>query len=232
MPLQPTRFIQILIAFTLMVFTTQIASGQPREIIGGNIVNTTMTGALLGAATLGLQGGTDYAPPLRVGVGVGILTGVALAGYDMVAFSANGSLLVEGTFISGNNTGLILLIDTIYGGLTGAVIGTAIILISNRSLVDGLQYGASIGAWAGFSYSLVDAFALNRRTAYPEEAALSSSLLAQNTLSNTSALGGERNVEWRLLQPRLADLPTLHSDGRVQRDLKGTLEIVGLTLRF
>lgn len=219
------RLRALLLIFALTAYNSQ-AFGQVREVIGGNIVNTTMTGALLGAATLGLQGGVDYAPPLRVGVGLGILSGVALAGYDMVAYSANGSLIVEGTFISGNNTGLILLIDTIYGGMTGAVIGTAIILISNGKLLDGLQYGASIGAWTGFGYGLVDAFALNLRSGD-----YSDSDLGANYFTSESTDSHSKGMEMRFFQPRVNSYPSFRNN-TLQREFKTSLDVMNVTLRF
>src|SRR5690625_7912692 len=41
--------------------------------------------------------------------------------------------------------------------------GAAIALITNSSFLEGVKYGASAGAWAGFGYGLVDACALAER---------------------------------------------------------------------
>lgn len=139
----------------------RIALAQAGATMGGNVVSSTMTGAILGAATMGLQDETQFTDPLRVGVGLGILGGIGLSVYDLIDTRGVSQPVRNGAFVTSNNTGTVLLVDTIYGAVAGGLIGTAIILVSNQPLVDGLQYGASTGAWMGFTFGLFDAFVLS-----------------------------------------------------------------------
>jgi hypothetical protein len=50
-----------------------------------------------------------------------------------------------------------------YGAAGGAVLGSAVMLIQNKPIVEGLQYGGSAGVWAGFGVGLIDAFLLSER---------------------------------------------------------------------
>ena len=98
-------------------------------------------------------------------------------------------------FNDGTNSSIIVLLDTVYGAGVGAALGSAVMLISNQSILDGLQYGVSIGAWAGFGVGLVDSFILAERN---ED-------FVSNRLSNQSSLfqiDGE-NTALSLIQPDL-----------------------------
>src|SRR5690625_7346720 len=73
-----------IIAVILFIFaqTGKIQAQSNGQLIGGNIVNGAVTGAILGTATMGLQNDSDWTP-LRVGVGAGLLGGAGLAIYDV-----------------------------------------------------------------------------------------------------------------------------------------------------
>ncbi|MEX0994928.1 MAG: hypothetical protein WD599_05325, partial [Balneolaceae bacterium] len=66
-------------------------------------------------------------------------------------------------FNDGRNSSIIILLDTFYGAVGGAFIGTASMLIADDPLLEGLQYGASAGAWAGFAFGLADALIIGER---------------------------------------------------------------------
>lgn len=138
------------------------SKAQTQEILGGNLLNGAITGSLLGTATMGLKNSDDFAP-LRIGLGAGILGGAGLIAYDMSTRPSEGNLLVSGFFNEGNNSSIIILLDTVYGAAGGALVGLASMLIADRRVAEGLQYGASAGAWAGFAFGLVDAFFLADR---------------------------------------------------------------------
>jgi len=152
----------LLLTIVVMSALYTESRAQTQEILGGNLLNGAITGSLLGAATMGLQNNDDFAP-LRIGLGAGILGGVGIAFYDMASRPESGHLYVSGFINNGHNSSIIILLDTLYGTAGGALIGTAGMLIADRRVAEGLQYGASAGAWAGFAFGLFDAFFLADR---------------------------------------------------------------------
>lgn len=140
----------------------QHSNAQSSELIGGNILNGAVTGTILGTATMGLNNSANF-KSLRVGLGAGILGGAGLAIYDVATLPKGQQFFVSGVFNDGTNSSVIILLDTVYGAGLGAALGSAVILISNKSLLDGLQYGTSAGAWAGFGFGLIDSFILSER---------------------------------------------------------------------
>lgn len=100
--------------------------------------------------------------PLRVGLGAGTLYGVGVGAYDVTTGEGN-PIVVSGLFNDGYNSSIIVLLDTFYGAAAGAVVATSVMLIAGQPLIDGLQYGSSAGAIAGFGVGIVDAFVLSDR---------------------------------------------------------------------
>lgn len=141
---------------------TDKAHSQTTDLLAGNVLNGAVTGTFLGAAVMGLQNDDDFAP-LRIGLGSGILAGTGVAIYDVATLPQGQQFFISGTFNDGNNSSIIILLDTLYGTGGGAVLGTAFMLIQNKPVVEGLQYGGSAGAWAGFGFGLIDAFMLSER---------------------------------------------------------------------
>lgn len=154
-----TLFIPVLLMFSQF---TEEAKSQTTELLGGNVLNGAVTGTFLGVAVMGLQNSNDFAP-LRIGLGAGILGGTGVAIYDVATLPQGQQFFISGTFNDGNNSSIIILLDTLYGTGGGAVLGTAFMLIQNKPIVDGLQFGGSAGAWAGFGFGLIDAFILSER---------------------------------------------------------------------
>lgn len=138
------------------------AKAQTIDLLGGNVLNGAVTGTFLGVGVMGLQNSDDFAP-LRVGLGAGILGGAGIAVYDISTLPQGQQFFISGLFNDGNNSSIIILLDTMYGAAGGAVLGTAVMLIQNKPIVDGLQYGGSAGVWAGFGLGLIDAFLLSER---------------------------------------------------------------------
>lgn len=146
----------------LLLFSfQQKAHSQTIELLAGNTLNGAMNGTLLGGATMAVTNNTDFAP-LRVGVGLGTLYGIGMGAYD-ISSGGGQEILVSGTFNDANNTSIIVLLDTFYGAAAGAVVVSAVMLVANEPLVEGLQYGAGVGAWAGFGFGLIDALTLAER---------------------------------------------------------------------
>ena len=138
------------------------AAAQTINTLGENTINGALTGTLLGGASMALTNDTDFYP-LRVGLGLGTLYGLGVGAYDLLKTGAN-PVIVSGTFNDGNNSTIIVLLDTFYGAAAGAVVATSVMLVANEPLVQGLQYGAGAGAIAGFGFGLFDTFVLADRS--------------------------------------------------------------------
>ncbi len=160
-----TKFIPAIAALLLLAAIAQPAQSQTLRIVTINTLNGALTGTALGGATIALQNEyDDY--PLRFGLGLGTIFGLGTGFYDMSRHTGHG-YYVNGAFGSANTTGTIVLMDTFYGAATGAIVGTAISLMSRDSdILKGLQYGSGAGAWVGFAFGLVDAFALSSASNY------------------------------------------------------------------
>ena len=152
--------IALILSLTLL-FGLKSVKGQSIELLAGNTLNGTANGALLGGAFMGLTNNPDFSP-LRVGVGLGTLYGIGVGAYD-ISQTNGGSMIVTGTFNDGNNSSIIVLLDTFYGAAAGSVIASSVMLVANEPIVKGLQYGASAGAIAGFGFGIVDSFILSER---------------------------------------------------------------------
>lgn len=154
------RFILASVLFLMLIFTsTPTSKAQSAQLIGGNMVNGAVTGTVLGVAAMGLQNSNDFTP-LRIGLGAGIIGGTGIAIYDISTLPKGQQFFISGLFNDGTNSSIIILLDTVYGAAVGAALGSAVMLVGNKSVLDGLQYGASIGAWTGFGVGLLDSFIL------------------------------------------------------------------------
>lgn len=142
-----------------MLCTVMQANSQSIRLFGGDLANGALNGLALGGATMALQDSDDRAP-LRVGLGMGILYGLGVGIYDNSIVPKGQQFYISGSFNDGRNSTIIVLLDTIYGAAGGAAIGSAVSLVANDPILDGLQYGAGAGAWIGFGFGLIDAFAL------------------------------------------------------------------------
>lgn len=142
--------------------TESYAQSPKIQLAGGNVLNGTITGTMLGAATMALNNDNDISP-LRIGIGSGVLGGFAVALYDVATLPAGQEFFISGVFNDGRNSTIIVLLDTFYGAAGGAILGSAVTLISNSPVVEGLRLGSGIGAWAGFGFGLVDSFVLAER---------------------------------------------------------------------
>ena len=146
------------------VFQPNKAAAQTINTLGENTLNGALTGTLLGGASMALTNDTEFYP-LQVGLGLGTLYGLGIGAFDLLKTGGNPTV-VSGIFNNGNNSTIIVLLDTFYGAAAGAVVATSVMLVANEPLVQGLQYGAGAGAIAGFGFGLFDTFVLaNRSTA-------------------------------------------------------------------
>lgn len=208
--------------FTLINISSTQA--QTIELLAGNTLNGAMNGVILGGAVMGLTNDTEF-DALRIGLGAGTLYGVGVGGYDLVSGSG-GEILVSGLFNDGNNSSVIVLLDTFYGAATGSIIVTAVMLVANEPVLDGLQYGASIGAWAGFGFGLLDTFLLAERINYASPIASvpqNANGLIGMRFENGSSLG--------FVNPSLIRHMDF-SKSELSSTIRGNLELVNLRVNF
>lgn len=192
--------LSILIVLTIHLFSFNQSNSQSLELVGGNILNGAITGSALGVATMGLTSNSNFAP-LRIGLGVGILGGTAMALYDISTLPQGQIFFISGVFNDGQNSSILILLDTLYGAASGVAVGSAFALISNNSIVDGLQYGASAGAWVGFGFGIIDAFFIAERN----------SDFVTDVLTNRNSVLQIRheNSSIKMLQPNLVGITDL-----------------------
>lgn len=153
--------LKTILLISLLGFAQQ-SKAQTIEVLAGNTLNGAMNGVMLGGATMALQNSTDF-DPVRVGLGFGTLYGIGIGVYDVVRTPAGQQFYISGTFNDGTNTSILVLLDTFYGAAAGAIVASSFTLIANEPIVEGLQYGSGVGAWVGFGFGLIDAFALSSR---------------------------------------------------------------------
>jgi len=216
-------FLFLLPLLLFSTFHTDKSKAQTIELLGGNLVNGTVTGSILGAATMGLRNSSDF-DPLRIGLGAGILGGAGIAIYDVVTLPKGQQFFISGTFNDGNNTSIILLLDTFYGTAGGAAIGTAVIILSGNSFSDGVRLGSSIGAWTGFAFGLADAFLLAERN----RDLTSSNLLNRNSIFTAKS----GNTEFGLIQPQVQSTPQLTSNGDIISKISPALGVLSFKIEF
>lgn len=152
----------LVFVFLLTIIQATPARSQSIKILGGNTLNGAMTGTILGGATMALRNSNDF-DPLRIGLGAGTLFGIGVGVYDLSQVSRGQLYYISATFNDGENTSIIVLLDTFYGAAAGAIVATSFNLITNEDLRDGLQYGAGAGAFAGFGFGLIDGFLLAQK---------------------------------------------------------------------
>ena len=148
--------------FLAIGLATSPGKSQSIELLGGNALNGAINGVMLGGASMALENTNDL-EAIRIGVGAGALYGISVGIYDVTQISKGEKFFISGTFNDGNNSTIIVLLDTIYGAAAGAVVATSVTLIINDPIGDALQYGSGIGAWIGFGFGLFDSFVLAER---------------------------------------------------------------------
>lgn len=210
------------LVITLSFFTSTKA--QTVELLAGNILNGAVQGTLLGGATMALSNSNDFAS-LRVGVGLGTLYGIGMGAYDITTGSGQ-EVLVSGLFNDGNNSSIIVLLDTFYGAALGSIVVVAVTLVANEPIVSGLQYGAGIGAWAGFGFGVFDTFVLAEHTFAP--------IAAANINRNASGLIGmnfENNSSFGFFNPTLIQTSQVTGTD-ISTTIKPAVEMVNFRLNF
>ncbi|MEX0771074.1 MAG: hypothetical protein WD035_10095 [Balneolaceae bacterium] len=195
---------------------------QSIEIFGGNVINGSVTGTMLGAATMGLYNTNDFTY-LKTGLGAGTIAGAAIAIYDLATLPRGQQLFISGAFNDGRNSSIILLLDTFYGAAGGAFIGTASMLIADRPLLEGLQYGTSAGAWIGFAFGLADSFFIAERN----RDFIAETLFDRESLSLIETR--YKNTVIGFGEPRLVSTSTI-SNGTVHTNFHPAVGVISFTM--
>lgn len=141
----------------LLIAITVGSQAQGLQTLAGSTLVGSANGALLGLGTMALTNSTDLGA-MRIGIGSGTLYGLGIGAYDVTAREIGVGYRVEGMFNSANYSAMIVLLDTFYGGVTGSIVGTALQLMADKPLIDGIQYGTGVGLWGGFIFGLADVF--------------------------------------------------------------------------
>lgn len=212
----------VAIILLLLNFTPERSQAQSAELIGGNIINGAITGSILGVATMGLKNTSDFSA-FRVGLGGGILYGTGIAIYDIATVPRGQRFFISSLLNDGENSSIIVLLDTVYGAGVGVAIGSAFALIGNKPITDALQYGASTGAWAGFGFGLIDAFFLAERN----RDFINSNLLNRNSLISIRTADSNLNF----VQPGTYAFTDLSAESPVFK-LEPVLHLISINRRF
>lgn len=219
------RIIGIVLTLVLILSTSHQnqVKAQTTDLLAGNILNGAVTGSVLGLATMGLQNSDDFAP-LRIGLGSGILAGAGFAAYDIGTLPAGQEFFISGVFNDGNNTSIILLLDTLYGAGVGAVIGSAVMLITDKPQLKGLQYGGGAGAWVGFSFGIFDTFFLAERN---------KDFLSTNTILNRNSVVeiNSDSMQFGMIHPTLFSYTDL-SGSALSTEIKPALGLFSFKAAF
>ncbi len=217
-----------LIFFTIIACVFPKSSkAQTIELLAGNTLNGAVTGTILGGATMALENTTEF-DALRVGVGLGILGGIGVGVYD-ITYGKGNEMLVSGLFNDGNNSTIIILLDTFYGAAAGGVIATSVMMVANEPLVDGLQYGAGIGAFAGFGFGLVDSFVLAQRSHAGSYSANMKS--PSSSASGLMSINFDESKSLGLVNPSLIKTYDF-SSSTITQHIQPTIEMVNFRVNF
>ncbi|WP_018128023.1 hypothetical protein [Balneola vulgaris] len=200
------------------------AKAQTVELLAGNTLNGAVQGTLLGGATMAITNDQDFAA-LRVGVGLGTLYGVGMGAVD-ISSGGGQELLVSGLFNDGNNSSIIVLLDTFYGAALGSIVVTAVTLVANEPITTGLQYGAGIGAWVGFGFGIFDTFVLSERVYAPVAIAQSS-----NNASGLIGVNFNNETSFGFFNPTLVQTKSF-SNSDFTSSIKPALEMVNFRVNF
>lgn len=210
----------------LVIGTSFSAKAQSIELLGGNTLDGAMNGVILGGATMAIKN-TDNMKPVQVALGAGTLYGMGVGIYDVSHGTKGQQFYISGTFNDGENSTIIVLLDTFYGTATGAIIASSVSLIIQEPLLDALQYGSGIGAWAGFGFGLFDAFLMSKGG--------SNALQARASQSDISGLltytNQSRSLQVGMLNPELITQKKINSRS-IELDYSPAVDLVNLQVHF
>ncbi len=221
-----------LITTLLLLVWSPVTNESKGQVMRDILINTgtgTLTGASLGGAVMLLNNDGNWAP-MRVGVGTGTLFGVGIGFYDAYHIPRDDDYYIDAFFSSGSHRGSIILMDTFYGAATGALVGSAIGLISGTGseILDGLRVGTATGAFIGASFGVFDAFIIGEPVPFDQYfneymgAAPSTSGIFSVDLNGTSTV--------EFIEPKLITYPEAGNPFRINSQL--AVQIGKWSVRF
>ena len=163
--------------------------------------------------------------PLQVGLGLGTLYGIGMGAFDVVQGGGK-PVLVSGLFNDGNNSSIIVLLDTFYGAAAGSIIVTSVMLVANEPLLDGLQYGAGIGAFVGFGFGVFDTFFLSERMT-----GFASNYSPGNTANGLMALNFDDQYSVGLINPTVYQTLDI-SGNNISSSINAGVDLVHVRVNF
>jgi len=215
------------IMFICLTWQPPQAEAQALKVVAGNTFAGTATGAMLGGAQMALND-DDNTMPLRYGVGIGTLAGMAVGVYD----TGREAEYLYGTFRRSRYTGTIIMMDTFLGAATGAVVGMAVSLLTQEEIVKGVQYGAGAGAWAGFGFGLIDGFLLREHEErQPGYSSVNHQSGINNNVNGLLTLQTNTNLNIGFFNPSLYSYPEIQNDQLTIHNSWG-LELTNISITF
>lgn len=224
------RFLFALFTLFSLSFLTPFSSAQAQalKILAEDAIFGTGSGATLGLATMALKDDADLAP-LRTFTGLGVFFGVGVGIYDVVQSDGNYDSYVQGAFNSTQASAKITFLDTFYGSAVGSLLGMAVTLVSGDELVDGLQTGFGIGAYAGFTFGLVDAFLIAPNGGF--SGGDDGDYYSEYRIRSMNPASGQAGLSYSLLRPVMVSQPQLQGATLSQNRSIG-IEIARMNFRF
>lgn len=219
----------LLTAILLTAAPPSNVNAQSIDLMAGNVLNGAVNGVVLGGATMALNNSPEF-DPIRVGVGLGTLYGIGVGVHDLTLVSGGQQFYTSGTFNDATNSSVLVLLDTFYGAAGGVVVASSFTLIAKEPILDGLQYGSAIGAWAGFGFGLIDAFILARRPGDLQSAAGLAN--GSNGARGIFAYTSEKNdLNIGLIHPTLYRLQEISSDNHTVSVSAG-VDLLNIRMNF
>ena len=203
---------------------------QALKVAAGNTLIGTANGAIIGLSVMGLQNSPDVTP-IRFGIGAGTLFGLGVGVYDVSRLDGLGMYYVDGLFNSTEYSALIVLLDTAYGTVTGTVLGMAIGLMANENIVTYMQYGASAGAIAGFTFGLVDAFYFSSTPSFTAQRIQASDRSVNGLISLEYRFNEQSKINLGLIHPSLNSVPTF-ANNITSISYEPTVQVMHLKVKF
>jgi len=197
----------LMMAIFLGVSTNSETKAQSVQLFSSNTLNGAINGVVLGGASMFVTDKKVNAPfnknledlyALQVGLGLGSLYGLGMGAYDVINGEGR-QILVSGFFNDGNNSSIIVLMDTFYGAAAGGIIALSVSLVSNDPIVEAMQYGTGIGAFIGFGFGVFDTFFIAERSAEPATL----SYTENKTAEGLATLSLENGTSFGIINPTL-----------------------------
>ena len=218
-----------------VVFIQKPIQAQSVQILSSNALNGAINGVVLGGAQMFLTDKKVNAPfnknledlsALQVGLGLGTLYGVGMGAFDVVTGEGR-EILVSGFFNDGDNSSIIVLMDTFYGAAGGGLIAMSLSLVANDPLVDATKYGMGLGAFIGFGFGVIDTFIIAERSSEP----VSMTYYTPQTADGLASITFDNGASIGLINPSISSTLEL-TQTSFSQVYRPTVDIINLRVNF